>query len=117
MTTQVAQRFQTSDILRMFPSFVWKAELRPESTSESTIRFVRTLGEIGAPLGDSGPGRAGNRIIGCTSSVSSRARRLHHEAARVSLRTEAWSQNHRLLANLKLSRRPGHPVIAIRTTI
>ena len=30
MTTQVAQRFQTSDDLRMFPSFVWKAELRPE---------------------------------------------------------------------------------------
>ena len=40
MTTQVAQRFQTSEVLRIFPSFVWKAELRlevPQSISGSKI--------------------------------------------------------------------------------
>ena len=52
MTTQVAQRFQTSDVLRMFPSFVWKAELRPEVHEQINNSIVRMLGEIGAPLAD-----------------------------------------------------------------
>jgi uncharacterized protein (TIGR02466 family) len=58
MTTQVAQRFQTSDVLRMFPSFVWKAELRPEVHERINDSIVRMLGEIGAPLADLRPGES-----------------------------------------------------------
>jgi uncharacterized protein (TIGR02466 family) len=52
MTTQVAQRFQKPDVLRMFPSFVWKAELRPEIHEPINDLILRTLAEIGAPLTD-----------------------------------------------------------------
>ena len=55
MTAQVAQRFQTSDVLRMFPSFVWKAELRPEVHERINDSILRTLGKIGAPLDDLRP--------------------------------------------------------------
>ena len=55
MTTQVAQRFQTSDVLRMFPSFVWKAELRLEVHEQLNDSIVRMLGEIGVPLADLRP--------------------------------------------------------------
>ena len=58
MTTQVAQRFQTSDVLRMFPSFVWKAELRLEVHEQIDDLILRMLGEIGAPLADLGPGES-----------------------------------------------------------
>lgn len=52
MTKQPEQRFQNSDILRMFPTFVWKAELRPEVYKPINDSILRTLGEIGAPLAD-----------------------------------------------------------------
>ena len=58
MTTQVAERFQTFDVLRMFPSFVWKAELRPEVHERISDSIVQTLGEIGAPLADLRPGES-----------------------------------------------------------
>jgi uncharacterized protein (TIGR02466 family) len=52
MTTQIAGRFRKPDVLRMFPSFVWKAELRPEIREPVNESVLRTLGEIGAPLTD-----------------------------------------------------------------
>lgn len=52
MTTQNAQRFRKSDVLRMFPSFVWKAELSPEISEALNESILRTLGEIGAPITD-----------------------------------------------------------------
>jgi len=58
MTTQVAERFQTLDVLRMFPSFVWKAELRPDVHEQINDSIVRMLGEIGAPLADLRPGES-----------------------------------------------------------
>lgn len=50
MIKQPEQRFQSSDVLRMFPSFVWKAELRPEVYRSMNDLIVQNLGEIGAPL-------------------------------------------------------------------
>jgi uncharacterized protein (TIGR02466 family) len=38
----------------MFPTFVWKAELRPEVYQPINDSILRTLGEIGAPLTDLG---------------------------------------------------------------
>ena len=52
MIKQPGQRFQKSDVLRMFPTFVWKAQLRPKVYEPINDAIVRTLGEIGAPLGD-----------------------------------------------------------------
>ena len=56
MTKQPGHRFQNSDVLRMFPSFVWKAEIRPEVCEPINDSVLRTLGEIGAPLADLKPG-------------------------------------------------------------
>src|SRR6266404_4519758 len=52
MTTQIAGRFRKPDVLRMFPSFMWKAELRPGIREPVNESVLRTLGEIGAPLTD-----------------------------------------------------------------
>jgi uncharacterized protein (TIGR02466 family) len=52
MTRQPGQQSQNSDVLRMFPTFVWKAELRPEVYKPINDSILRTLGEIGAPLAD-----------------------------------------------------------------
>ena len=56
MATQVAQKFQRPDVLRLFPSFVWKAELKPEIHDPMNDAIMRALGEIGAPLADLKPG-------------------------------------------------------------
>ena len=58
MTTQTAQRFQEPDVLRMFPSFVWKAQLRPEICGPLNERIMQTLGAIGAPLAGLEPGES-----------------------------------------------------------
>ena len=56
MATQVAQKFQRPDVLRLFPSFVWKAELKPEIHDPMNDAIMRALGEIGAPLAGLKPG-------------------------------------------------------------
>ena len=58
MTTQIAQRFRKSDVLRMFPSFVWKAELGPEICEPLNESILRALSEVGAPLTDLKPGQS-----------------------------------------------------------
>jgi uncharacterized protein (TIGR02466 family) len=50
MTAQTAQRFQTSDVVRMFPTFVWKAQLALAAYEPLNESIMRTLAEIGAPL-------------------------------------------------------------------
>jgi uncharacterized protein (TIGR02466 family) len=58
MTRQPGQRFQNADVLRMFPTFVWKAELRlgiHEPLNESILQALR---EMGAPLDDLKPGES-----------------------------------------------------------
>jgi hypothetical protein len=52
MTRQTGQKSQNSDVLRVFPTFVWKAELRPEVYKPINDSILRTLDEIGAPLAD-----------------------------------------------------------------
>jgi uncharacterized protein (TIGR02466 family) len=52
MTQQLRARFQASDVLRMFPTFVWKAQLRPAVYQPINASILRTLGEMGAPLAD-----------------------------------------------------------------
>jgi len=42
----------------MFPTFVWKAELKPEIYKPISGSILRTLGEIGAPLADLMPGES-----------------------------------------------------------
>jgi len=56
MPSQAGQRFQTSELLRMFPSFVWKAQLRPDLHEPINDAILRTLGELGAPLAGLAPG-------------------------------------------------------------
>jgi uncharacterized protein (TIGR02466 family) len=52
MKRQPGQKFQNSDVLRMFPTFVWKAELRPEVYKPINGSILRTLGEMGMPVAD-----------------------------------------------------------------
>ena len=58
MTKQAGQSFQSSDVLRMFPTFVWKAELRPDLYEPINASVLRSLGKIGAPLADLEPGES-----------------------------------------------------------
>jgi uncharacterized protein (TIGR02466 family) len=58
MTKQPGQKFQNSAFLRMFPSFVWKAELRHDIYKPINDAVLRTPGEIGAPLADLSPGES-----------------------------------------------------------
>ena len=58
MTAQTAQRFQTSDVVRMFPTFVWKAELAPAAYEPLNDSIMRTLAALGAPLADLEPGQS-----------------------------------------------------------
>jgi uncharacterized protein (TIGR02466 family) len=64
MTKQPAQKFQNSDVLRMFPTFVWKAELKSEVYKPINDSILRGLAEIGMPL-DLMPGeswQSGHRL-------------------------------------------------------
>jgi uncharacterized protein (TIGR02466 family) len=58
MTKQREAGFQDSDVLRMFPTFLWKAELRPEVYQPINELVLRTLGEFEAALGDLKPGES-----------------------------------------------------------
>jgi uncharacterized protein (TIGR02466 family) len=42
--------FQTRNVLRLFPSFIWKGELAPEIYRPMNEAVLRGLGQIGAPL-------------------------------------------------------------------
>ncbi len=52
MTRQPGQKSQNSDVLRMFPAFVWKAELGPEVYKPINDSILWSLCEIGTPLAD-----------------------------------------------------------------
>ena len=58
MSSPAGQRFQESDVLRMFPSFAWKAELRGEISQPMNDAILRALGELGAPLAGLKPGES-----------------------------------------------------------
>ena len=44
--------FQDVHVLRMFPTFVWKGDLRPEICAPINNRIVRKLEALGAPIAD-----------------------------------------------------------------
>ena len=50
MAERGMERFQKTDVLRMFPCFVWKAELAREIAAPMNAALLATLAEIGAPL-------------------------------------------------------------------
>jgi uncharacterized protein (TIGR02466 family) len=52
MTPHLESRYQDADVLRMFPSFVWKATLRPEVCAPINDSILAALAAIGAPLAD-----------------------------------------------------------------
>ena len=52
MAEEHEPRFQNATVLRMFPSFVWKAEIAPEIHRPLNQAIVRKIGEMGAPLAD-----------------------------------------------------------------
>jgi uncharacterized protein (TIGR02466 family) len=58
MTAQATQRFQTSDAVRMFPTFVWKAALAPAAYGPLNDSIMQALAELGAPLADLGRGES-----------------------------------------------------------
>src|SRR5258708_3104860 len=66
MTKQPGRKFQTSDVLRMFPTFVWKPELRPEVYNPINDSILRSLGEFGTPLANLTSGHP------CTTAVIGR---------------------------------------------
>jgi uncharacterized protein (TIGR02466 family) len=58
MTANAAQRFRTSEVVRMFPTFVWKADLDPETYGPLNDAIMRALADIGAPLADLNSGES-----------------------------------------------------------
>jgi uncharacterized protein (TIGR02466 family) len=52
MTAQTIHRFQTSDVVRMFPTFVWKAALPPATYGPLNDSIMRRLSAFGAPLAE-----------------------------------------------------------------
>lgn len=50
MAERAMERFQKTDILRMFPCFVWKAELAREMAAPMNAALLAALAGIGAPL-------------------------------------------------------------------
>jgi uncharacterized protein (TIGR02466 family) len=52
------ERFQSADVLRMFPTFVWKAQLAPDAYLPINEAILQTLVAMGAPLDDIGPGES-----------------------------------------------------------
>lgn len=58
MAQEPGELFERADILRMFPTFVWKAQLRRAIYEPINEAILKTLGEIGAPLGGLAPGES-----------------------------------------------------------
>ncbi len=58
MSKECPQKFEHQNVLRMFPSFVWRAEIAPETHRPLNDAIVRALGEIGAPLAGLEPGES-----------------------------------------------------------
>ncbi len=50
--------FAAADVLRMFPTFVWKAELKPEVHQRINGTIVRTLDRVRRSLPELAPGQA-----------------------------------------------------------
>ena len=51
-------KFQTSDVLRMFPSFVWKAELEQDVHRSINLKIVEKLDDLRQSMPELAPGEA-----------------------------------------------------------
>lgn len=58
MTEQREATFERAHVLRMFPSFVWKAEMRPEIRAPLNAAILRKLAEIGPLFAGLKPGES-----------------------------------------------------------
>jgi len=58
MTSQLYAGFQNSNVLRMFPTWLWKAELRPDVFEPLNEQILQSLFEIEAALADLTPGKS-----------------------------------------------------------
>jgi len=103
MAKKPVPSFQSVDVLRMFPTFVWKASLGPEVSGPLNQALLRTLGEAGAPLDDLRPGESwqsdhklheGPGISGLSDHIEAAAEavlehlKISHEGFRV---TGCWA--------------------------
>jgi uncharacterized protein (TIGR02466 family) len=58
MTAQHQARFWSSSVLRLFPTWLWKAELRPEVYEPINNRILQSFGEIQVAFSDLKPGES-----------------------------------------------------------
>lgn len=57
MVEKAGSKFETSDVLRMFPTWVWKAELKAEAHQPIDRRIVESLREIRGEAPELAPGQ------------------------------------------------------------
>jgi hypothetical protein len=50
IVNHASERFQQAEILRMFPTFLWKATVAPAVAAPMNAALVDALGAVGAPL-------------------------------------------------------------------
>ena len=53
----MAVSFDTAELLHIFPTFLWRANLKPAEFEPLAAALLKMLAEIGAPLGDLRPGQ------------------------------------------------------------
>jgi uncharacterized protein (TIGR02466 family) len=58
MAKNQASNIEATDVLRMFPTFVWKAELKPNVYREINEIILRKLDQLRDPLPELAPGQA-----------------------------------------------------------
>lgn len=85
MAQALGPKFRNADVLRMFPTFVWKAELGPEVYEPINEAIVRKLGELGATLGALDPGESWQSDQGLHECDELRGLVDHIEAAAASV--------------------------------
>ena len=52
----MAVSFDTPELLHLFPTFLWRADLKPAEFEPLGAALLKALGELGAPLADLRPG-------------------------------------------------------------
>jgi uncharacterized protein (TIGR02466 family) len=53
----MAVSFDTAELLHIFPTFLWRADLKPVEFEPLNAALLKMLPDIGAPLGDLRPGQ------------------------------------------------------------
>lgn len=53
----MAVSLDTAEVLHLFPTYLWRADMRPAEFEPLNAALLKMLAEIGAPLGDLRPGQ------------------------------------------------------------